>query len=54
MTHLWGPALDAEVDYRRAKLTKVAASSSRRRLRKVRRTLVRAPSTPGVTRPRAA
>jgi hypothetical protein len=53
MSHLWGPGLDAEVDYRRAKLARVAATG-RRRQRRVRRLWVRAPSRAGVTSPRAA
>ena len=31
MLYLWGPGLDAEVDYRRAELGKAAALRSRRR-----------------------
>jgi len=53
MSQLWGPALDAEVAYRRSKLTKVAAGG-RRTQRRARRATARVPHASGVPRPRAA
>jgi hypothetical protein len=53
MSQLWGPALDAELDYRRSKLTRVAAAGRRHR-RRARRATAPEPRASGVTRPRAA
>jgi hypothetical protein len=53
MSHLWGPALEAEVEYRRNKLARVAAAG-RRRQRRLRQAPARTTSASGVIRPRAA
>ncbi len=53
MTQLWGPGLDAELEYRRVKLARSYAAG-RRRSRRARRTPARAPSPTGLARPRAA
>jgi hypothetical protein len=53
MSQLWGPALTAEVEYRRSKLTKVAAGA-RRTERRGRHATAQVPRASGVPRPRAA
>ena len=55
MTQFWGPAAEAELQYRQAQLTKVAGiAGTRRRRRKVRRLSAKGASTAGVTRARPA
>jgi hypothetical protein len=53
MSQVWGPALDAELEYRRSKLTKVAAAGRRNRRRAGQPTVRLARGTE-VRRPRAA
>ena len=48
MTQMWGPGLDAEVEYRRDKLTHVAARARSAR-RRVRRAAAAAPVTVAAT-----
>ena len=53
MTQFWGPAVDAEVEYRRTKLAK-AATNGRRRRRRVRRLATGAANAAQVTRAQPA
>jgi hypothetical protein len=56
MTQFWGPAVEAEVKYRHAKLARIAGSSGggQRRGRKARRVREQTSSTAAVARARPA
>ena len=54
MTHVWGPALDAEVEYRRTKLARAAATGRRRRQRARPEPASEPRSNTRLIRPRAA